>query len=94
MPLPELMLGSAIIVEALGAIALLTGLAWIFIPAVNALMIYTFVVNFVYFDFWNAEGMDAVMGRKNFLKNLAVIGGLVCLSFVFAHNRKEKEKWI
>ena len=40
--------------------------------AANAL-----VVSFVYFDFWNLGGKDAVMARKAFLKNIAVASGIL-----------------
>jgi hypothetical protein len=35
------------------------------------------VVSFFYFDFWNQIDVAAVMARKEFLKNIAVVGGLL-----------------
>lgn len=74
-PFAEAAILAAILVEALGSIALLTGLAAT--PALVLLAGYTLVVSFVYFDFWNLGGKDAVMARKAFLKNIAVASGIL-----------------
>ena len=73
----SLALGAAAAVEALTTVALLTG--WAYVPALLAAAGYTFVVNVFYFHFWDMPMPDAVGARKEFLKDLAVIGGLLAL---------------
>lgn len=73
-PLPAVSLTLVTLVELAGGIAVLFGVA--VVPALVALGLYTLVVNFFYFDFWAQPMPGAVMTRKEFLKNLAVIGGL------------------
>ncbi len=77
MPFPPLSLAAATAVELCGSFVLLTGIfLW---PGILALCAYTFMTNLFFFDFWNATGIDAVMGRKEFLKNIALIGGILAL---------------
>ncbi len=73
-PLPAVSLTLVTLVELGGGVAVLLGLA--VVPALVALGLYTLVVNFVYFEFWAQPMPGAVMARKEFLKNLAVVGGL------------------
>ena len=77
-PFPALALGSAIGVEVLGSLALLTRVQ---LP-LAALMLagYVFVLNFFYFDFWHVSGQEAIGLRKEFLKNLAVVAGLLAFT--------------
>lgn len=73
-PLAAIALGLAVATEIFGSIALLTGK---FIRLGAFLLAgYVFVLGFFYFDFWNLEGTNAIMARKEFLKDLAVIAGL------------------
>ncbi len=74
-PLPMVALSLAACVEVAGSAALLTGFA--LAPALLALAAYTICINFFYFDFWNLPMPEAIMARKEFLKNLAVAGGLI-----------------
>ncbi|MGA9658536.1 MAG: DoxX family protein [Asticcacaulis sp.] len=74
-PFPEIALFMAASVELAGSAALLTGFA--LAPALLALAAYTLIINIFYFDFWNLPLPDAIMARKEFLKNLAVAGGLL-----------------
>ena len=74
-PFPSIALALAAITEFAGSISLLTGMGIFY--AAFALAGYIFVVNFFYFDFWNQIDTPAIMARKEFLKNLAVIGGLM-----------------
>jgi putative oxidoreductase len=76
-PFPMLALSSAALVEFLGSVALITGVG-IRLGAL-ALAGYTVIVSFFYFDFWNQADPAAIMARKEFLKNLAVAGGLLIL---------------
>lgn len=77
-PFPVVGLTMAIATEVLGSAALISG---IFI-GLGALILasYIFVLNFFYFDFWNFEGMEAITLRKEFLKDLGVIAGLLLIT--------------
>ena len=79
-PLAPLALAAAITVEFLGSIALVTGVG--IRVGTLALAGYAFIVNFFYFDFWNQVDVAAIMGRKEFLKNLAVVGGLLVFTAI------------
>lgn len=77
-PLPAVALGLAVATEIFGSIALISG-KWIGLGAL-ALAGYVFVLGFFYFDFWNKEGIDALMARKEFLKDFAVVAGLLLIA--------------
>ncbi|ADU12236.1 DoxX family protein [Asticcacaulis excentricus] len=74
-PLAPLSLALAVSVEILGSAALLAGVC--LTPALLALAVYTLSVNFFYFDFWAMVEPASLMARKEFLKNIAVAGGLL-----------------
>ena len=78
-PFPAFALVCATTVELAGSAALLFGVA--LAPALLALAAYTLIINFFYFDFWALPLPDAVGARKEFLKNLAVAGGLLAYMF-------------
>lgn len=81
-PFPPLALGAAALTEFVGSITLITGFG--IRLGTFALAGYTFIVNFYYFDFWNQVDIAAIMARKEFLKNLAVVGGLLVLTAIGA----------
>ncbi|WP_347988408.1 DoxX family protein [Methylomonas sp. AM2-LC] len=79
-PLPGLSLPLVIATEIIGSATLVSG---IYIrPGAMILVGYVFTLNIVYFDFWHQDGMDAVMARKEFLKNFAVVAGLLLIALV------------
>lgn len=86
-PFPALALGTAIAVEVLGSLALLTGFQLVF--AAFMLAGYVFVLNFFYFDFWHVSGQEAIGLRKEFLKNLAVVAGLLAFMLVQSRNHQQ-----
>jgi putative oxidoreductase len=77
---PAFALAAAVLVEFLGSLALITGIG--LRSAVLALACYTFIVNFYCFNFWDQTGVAATMARKEFLKNLAVVGGLLVFTAI------------
>jgi putative oxidoreductase len=86
---PVFSLGAAVLVEFFGSLALLTGIG--IRTLTIALAVYILVVNFYYFDFWNQADIAATMARKDFLKNLAVIGGLLVFTAIGTkHEVREK----
>ncbi len=76
-PMPVVALGAAVLIEICGSLALLTGI--LVLPFLSALAFYTAAVNVFYFDFWTMTGPDAAMALKNFLKNIAVSGGIIAV---------------
>ena len=80
LPLPAVALGLAVTTELLGCVALIAGVGLRL--ACVMLAGYVFVLGFVYFDFWNQEGVAAIMARKEFLKDLSVIAGLLLFACV------------
>jgi len=77
-PLATLCLSAAALVETAGTVSLLSGRAMEI--CILALIAYVLGVSFIYFNFWRHVGDEASMLRKEFIKNLAVTGGLLaCL---------------
>lgn len=79
-PLPSIALGLAVATEIFGSVTLVTGY-FIRLGAL-ALAGYVFVLGFFYFDFWNMEGAAEMGARKEFLKDFAVIAGLLLIVLV------------
>jgi putative oxidoreductase len=75
-PVPEVMTAMAIVVEAGGAILLIVGwktrwVAW-------ALAIFTVIATLAAHRFWEIPDAAQMMNQRiHFLKNLAIIGGLL-----------------
>ena len=78
LPLPELGVVVAIIVEVGGALALIAGFRtrW----AALALAVFTLVATFVFHNFWGASADQVMMQQLMFYKNIAVVGGLLVLA--------------
>jgi len=65
----------AVILELAGALSLVTG----FRSRWGALLLVVFLVptTFIFHDFWNLVGEERGRQTINFMKNLAILGGLV-----------------
>jgi putative oxidoreductase len=68
----------AILIEVLGGLALLLGFrsrasAW-------ALAVYMVPVTLAFHQFWNVSGAQAQQQQIEFMKNLAIIGGLLAMT--------------
>lgn len=74
---PEVLLAGATALELLGAISLLVGLKtrW----GAIALIVFLVPVTLVFHDFWAAHGADVRMQSVQFLKNVAIGGGLMAI---------------
>ena len=84
LPLPTVLAALAVAMELGGGILLLIGLRarWIGLLFV----LFLLVITPMYHDFWNATA-DAVMGQKvNFMKNVAIMGGMLMV-FAFGPGR-------
>ncbi|HEX5739309.1 MAG TPA: DoxX family protein [Hydrogenophaga sp.] len=77
LPMPALGAAVAIAVEVLGAVALILGLGtrW----AALALAVFTLVASFFFHNFWAMPAEQQMMQQLMFMKNIAVVGGLLAL---------------
>ncbi len=75
LPVPQLLAIATIIVE-LGAGILLV-LGWKARWAAGALLVFTALASFLFHNFWTLPPAEAQAQQIQFLKNLAIIGGLL-----------------
>ena len=77
-PLPDIAAVIAIVVEVVGGIALLVGFKtrW----AALALAAFTLVATVLFHNYWAMPAEQQMMQQLMFMKNLAVIGGLLTLA--------------
>lgn len=76
-PAPEVLVWIAAAAELCGAAALVTG----FLTRLGAIALILFLIPATLFfhDFWNYQGVEQVSQMSNFLKNVALGGGLTLL---------------
>lgn len=75
MPVIPFFLIAALIIEIIGGLSVLLG--WKLRWGAALLFIYLIPVTFIMHDFWYVEGAARTMEMINFLKNLAIEGGLL-----------------
>lgn len=77
--IPVFLFGAAL-VELLGGLSLILG----YKTRIGALVLLLFLIptTIIFHDFWNAEGAARISEQVNFMKNLAIFGGLL---YVVAH---------
>ncbi|MEW5850224.1 MAG: DoxX family protein [Myxococcota bacterium] len=77
-PATQLLLVGAIVVELGGGVLLATGLLtrW----AAVALFLFLIPATLIFHNFWALEGAERLTQQTNFLKNLAIMGGLLITS--------------
>lgn len=77
-PLPEVAAAIAVAVELGLGILLLVGYKarW----AALAIGLFTLVITFIFHNFWAVPPEMAMMQKMNFLKNLAIVGGLFTIA--------------
>jgi putative oxidoreductase len=78
MPLVPLFLVLAILVEVLGGALVFLGL--FARTSAVVLFLYLIPVTLIFHGFWRFHGVEAQMQLVNFLKNLAIMGGLLTLA--------------
>lgn len=78
LPLPELGVVIAILVEVGGSLALIAGFR--IRMAALALAGFTLVATFVFHNFWGVPADQAMVQQLMFYKNIAVVGGLLLLA--------------
>ena len=74
-PFPELAAGAAIGVELGLGLLLLVGFQarW----AALGIALFTFVVSFIFHNFWALPADQVLMNQQAFFKNMAIVGGLL-----------------
>jgi putative oxidoreductase len=74
-PLPELAAAAAVGVELGLGLLLLVGFQtrW----AALGMALFTFVISFIFHNFWAVPADQVMMQQINFFKNMAVVGGLL-----------------
>jgi putative oxidoreductase len=77
-PIPALMLVGAIIVEILGGLCVLLG----FKVRIASFIMFLYLIptTLTFHNFWAMQGMARADNQIHFLKNLAIMGGLLMLT--------------
>ena len=77
-PIPEVAATIAIIIEIAGGLALILGFKarW----AALALAIFTLVATLIFHNYWTLPADKQMMQQLMFMKNIAIIGGLLTLA--------------
>ncbi len=77
MPMVSLLLVGAIAVELSGGLSLILGLS----PKWWALALFLFMIptTLIFHQFWGLEAAESAMQQIHFLKNLAIMGGLLAV---------------
>jgi putative oxidoreductase len=78
LPLPEVGVVIAIVVEIGAALALIVG--WQTRWAALALAVFTLAATFIFHNFWAMPADQVMMQQLMFYKNIAVVGGLLTLA--------------
>lgn len=78
LPLPEVAAAAAIVIEL--GLGLLLLLGWKARWAALGIAIFTFVISFIFHNFWAIEGAAKMMQQQAFFKNIAVVGGLLLVA--------------
>lgn len=75
LPLTEVLLGLTILIELGGGLLIAAG--WYARWAALAVFLFIIPTTLVFHNFWTFEGMERQMQMIQFLKNLAIMGGLL-----------------
>ncbi len=75
LPMPKVMIVLAIVVEFVGGLALLIGFRarW----AALAFVFILIVITPIFHNFWSAPAAEVMSQQGNFIKNIAIIGGML-----------------
>ncbi|MGB0036571.1 MAG: DoxX family protein [Candidatus Acidiferrales bacterium] len=78
LPFPAIALGGAMAVEIFGGLAILAG----FRARIAAWLLFLFVIvsSLIFHSFWAMQGVQREVSTIMFLKNLAIMGGLLILA--------------
>ena len=78
LPMPSVAIAIAAAIEILGGLAILAGFqtklaSWI-------VFLYLIPTTFFFHNFWTMDGMNRIDNQVHFLKNVAIMGGLLILA--------------
>ena len=75
LPMPQVLAVGSIIVEFIGGLALLIGFRarW----AALAFVVFLIIITPVFHNFWSAPAAEAASQQINFIKNIAIVGGML-----------------
>lgn len=78
MPMPNVMIAGALIIEILGALCLIAG----FQTRIASLVMFLYLIpaTLMFHNFWAMQGAMRGENQINFLKNLAIMGGLLMVA--------------
>jgi len=78
LPMANVALGAAAALEILGGLAILAG----FQTKIVAWLLFLFLIptTLLFHNFWTMQGMERMDNQGHFLKNLAIMGGLLILA--------------
>jgi putative oxidoreductase len=78
LPMPTVAIGVAAAIEILGGLAILTG----FQTKLASWLLFLFLIptTLLFHNFWAMSGMEKMDNMGHFLKNLAIMGGLLILA--------------
>jgi putative oxidoreductase len=75
LPLPQLAAIGALLVELVGGILLIVG--WQTRWAATAILLFLIPTTLIFHPFWAVEAAQQQMQQINFMKNLAIMGGML-----------------
>jgi putative oxidoreductase len=78
LPLPTIAIGAAATLEVLGGLAILAG----FQTKLASWLLFLFLIptTLLFHNFWAMQGMERMDNQGHFMKNLAIMGGLLILA--------------
>lgn len=78
-------------VNVLGGLLLLSGRHVKLVA--SGFVVYILIVNFMLHDFWNMEGEGVAHETQNFIKNLAILAGLLVLAGSSSARKLSRVGW-
>jgi|ERR1700690_1227212 putative oxidoreductase len=78
LPMPAVAIGIAAAIELLGGLAILTG----FQTKLASWIVFLFLIptTLLFHNFWTMSGMEKMDNMGHFMKNMAIMGGLLILA--------------
>lgn len=78
LPMPAVAIGAAATLEVLGGLAVLAG----FQTKLASWLLFLFLIptTMLFHNFWTMQGMERMDNQGHFMKNLAIMGGLLILA--------------